>query len=77
MMRIAVRSDHAGVPLNEAAIAELRSLGHEVVETAEVVYADRLHQAPHSTSHQTGERSISLESDHLTSVRRLFPFSTI
>jgi len=34
MMRIAVRSDHAGVPLNEAAIAELRSLGHEVVDAA-------------------------------------------
>jgi ribose 5-phosphate isomerase B len=31
-MRIAVGSDHAGVPLNEAAIGELRNLGHEVVD---------------------------------------------
>ena len=31
-MRIAVGADHAGVPLNEAAIAELRRLGHEVVD---------------------------------------------
>jgi ribose 5-phosphate isomerase B len=31
-MRIAVGADHAGVPLNEAAISELRQLGHEVVD---------------------------------------------
>jgi len=31
-MRIAVGADHAGVPLNEAAISELRRLGHEVVD---------------------------------------------
>jgi transaldolase/glucose-6-phosphate isomerase len=31
-MRIAVGADHAGVPLNERAIAELRRLGHEVVD---------------------------------------------
>jgi len=31
-MRIAVGADHAGVPLNEIAIAELRRLGHEVVD---------------------------------------------
>jgi ribose 5-phosphate isomerase RpiB len=31
-MRIAVGADHAGTPLNEVAIAELRSLGHEVVD---------------------------------------------
>jgi ribose 5-phosphate isomerase B len=31
-MRIAVAADHAGVPLNELAIAELRRLGHEVVD---------------------------------------------
>jgi ribose 5-phosphate isomerase B len=31
-MRIAVGADHAGVPLNEKAIAELRRLGHEVVD---------------------------------------------
>ncbi|MDP9267114.1 MAG: ribose 5-phosphate isomerase B [Acidobacteriota bacterium] len=31
-MRIAVGADHAGVPLNEIAIAELRKLGHEVVD---------------------------------------------
>lgn len=31
-MRIAVGADHAGVPLNETAIAELRRLGHEVVD---------------------------------------------
>jgi ribose 5-phosphate isomerase B len=31
-MRIAVGADHAGTPLNEAAIAELRRLGHEVVD---------------------------------------------
>jgi ribose 5-phosphate isomerase B len=31
-MRIAVGADHAGVPLNEAAIAELRRLGHEVID---------------------------------------------
>jgi ribose 5-phosphate isomerase B len=31
-MRVAVGADHAGVPLNEAAIVELRSLGHEVVD---------------------------------------------
>ena len=31
-MRIAVGADHAGVPLNEVAIAELRRLGHEVVD---------------------------------------------
>jgi RpiB/LacA/LacB family sugar-phosphate isomerase len=31
-MRIAVGSDHAGVPLNETVIAELKRLGHEVVD---------------------------------------------
>jgi ribose 5-phosphate isomerase B len=31
-MRIAVGADHAGVPLNEAVIAELRGSGHEVVD---------------------------------------------
>jgi RpiB/LacA/LacB family sugar-phosphate isomerase len=31
-MRIAVAADHAGVPLNEVVIAELRKLGHEVVD---------------------------------------------
>src|SRR5690242_11102452 len=31
-MRVAVGADHAGVPLNELAIAELRRLGHEVVD---------------------------------------------
>ena len=31
-MRIAVGADHAGVPLNETAMAELRTLGHEVVD---------------------------------------------
>jgi ribose 5-phosphate isomerase B len=32
MMRIAVGADHAGTPLNETAIAELRRLGHDVVD---------------------------------------------
>ncbi len=31
-MRIAVGADHAGVPLNETAITELRTLGHEIVD---------------------------------------------
>lgn len=31
-MRIAVGADHAGVPLNERVIADLRRLGHEVVD---------------------------------------------
>ncbi len=31
-MRIAVGADHAGTPLNEVAIAELRGAGHEVVD---------------------------------------------
>lgn len=31
-MRIAVGADHAGVPLNDLAIEELRRLGHEVVD---------------------------------------------
>jgi len=31
-MKIAVGSDHAGVPLNEIVIAELQRLGHEVVD---------------------------------------------
>ena len=31
-MKIAVGADHAGVPLNEIVIAELRRLGHEVVD---------------------------------------------
>jgi len=31
-MRIAIGADHAGVPLNEVAIAELRRLGHDVVD---------------------------------------------
>jgi len=31
-MRIAVGADHAGVPLNERAITELRKLGHEVID---------------------------------------------
>src|SRR5690349_3336038 len=31
-MRIAVGADHAGTPLNEVAIAELRRLGHDVVD---------------------------------------------
>lgn len=31
-MRIAVGADHAGTPMNETAIAELRRLGHDVVD---------------------------------------------
>jgi ribose 5-phosphate isomerase B len=31
-MRIAVGADHAGVPLNEIVIAELKKLGHDVVD---------------------------------------------
>jgi ribose 5-phosphate isomerase B len=31
-MRIAVGADHAGTPLNEKAISELRRLGHEVTD---------------------------------------------
>jgi len=31
-MKVAVASDHGGVPLNEEVIAELRGLGHEVVD---------------------------------------------
>ncbi len=31
-MRIAVGADHAGTPLNEVAITELRRLGHDVVD---------------------------------------------
>ena len=31
-MRIAVGADHAGVPMNEIAVAELRRLGHEVLD---------------------------------------------
>src|SRR5690349_1901441 len=31
-MRVAVGADHAGVPLNDLAMAELRRLGHEVVD---------------------------------------------
>ena len=31
-MKVAVGADHAGVPLNEAVSAELRRLGHEVVD---------------------------------------------
>jgi ribose 5-phosphate isomerase B len=31
-MRIAVGADHAGTPLNEKVIEELRSLGHDVVD---------------------------------------------
>jgi ribose 5-phosphate isomerase B len=31
-MRVAVAADHAGVPLNEIVIAELKKLGHEVVD---------------------------------------------
>ena len=31
-MRIAVGADHAGVPLNERVIEELRQLGHEVLD---------------------------------------------
>jgi len=31
-MRVAVGADHAGTPLNEVAIAELRRLGHDVVD---------------------------------------------
>jgi RpiB/LacA/LacB family sugar-phosphate isomerase len=31
-MKIAVGSDHAGVPLNETVIEELKRLGHEVVD---------------------------------------------
>lgn len=31
-MKIAVAADHAGVPLNEEIIAELRRLGHEVTD---------------------------------------------
>src|SRR3954466_13792434 len=31
-MRIAVAADHAGVPLNEAVMAELKRLGHDVVD---------------------------------------------
>jgi len=31
-MRVAVGADHAGVPLNQAVIDEVRKLGHEVVD---------------------------------------------
>ncbi len=31
-MKIAVAADHAGVPLNEDILAELRRLGHEVID---------------------------------------------
>ena len=31
-MKVAVASDHGGVPLNEAVIAELKRLGHEVLD---------------------------------------------
>jgi ribose 5-phosphate isomerase B len=31
-MRIAIGSDHGGVPLNESVIADLRRLGHDVVD---------------------------------------------
>ena len=31
-MRLAVGADHAGTPMNEKAIAELRRLGHEVLD---------------------------------------------
>jgi ribose 5-phosphate isomerase B len=31
-MKIAVAADHAGVPLNEEVVAELRRLGHEVTD---------------------------------------------
>src|SRR5947209_10487954 len=31
-MRIAVAADHAGVPLNDAVIAELQRLGHQVID---------------------------------------------
>lgn len=31
-MRVAVAADHAGVPLNEIVIAELKKLGHDVVD---------------------------------------------
>lgn len=31
-MRIAVGADHAGVPLNEHVISELKKLGHEIVD---------------------------------------------
>ncbi len=31
-MKVAVASDHGGVPLNEVVIAELRRLGHEVLD---------------------------------------------
>ncbi len=31
-MRIAIGADHAGTPLNETAISELRRLGHEIVD---------------------------------------------
>src|ERR1035438_4485622 len=31
-MKIAVGADHAGVPLNQTVIAELKRLGHEVVD---------------------------------------------
>jgi ribose 5-phosphate isomerase B len=31
-MRVAVAADHAGVPLNEIVIAELKKLGHDVMD---------------------------------------------
>ncbi len=31
-MKVAVASDHGGVPLNEVVIAELKRLGHEVID---------------------------------------------
>lgn len=31
-MKVAVASDHGGVPLNDAVIAELRRLGHDVLD---------------------------------------------
>ncbi len=31
-MKVAVSADHAGVPMNESVIAELKKLGHEVLD---------------------------------------------
>jgi len=44
-MRIAVGADHAGYPLKAGAIAELRRLGHQVIDLGTNVSAEKFIQA--------------------------------
>jgi ribose 5-phosphate isomerase B len=63
VMKLAIASDHAGFPLKEPAIEELRKLGYEVIDlgtdsTAPVDYPDYAQAVAHSVLEGRAERAV-------------------